>query len=240
MSAAMDTRDAELEVIRKVDVTLSYTDTEAAVILSHNLGRGRVMRSPWVVETKGSQAEFAARRDVAFLGGFGHPPNLDAVIFFIDEVMPQLRSALPHVRFMIYGAQIPDALRRKAAADVVFAGYVADVAEVYDSCRVFVAPLRSGAGIKGKVIGALAAGVPTVLSSVAAEGTGITHGREAFVAENAMEWVEAICVLYTDEARWTAMSDSAAELARIQYSFDSGRKRMRAILASVDVYTPEI
>ena len=140
----------------------------------------------------------------------------------------------------MYGAQLPEALHRKAAGDVVLAGYVADVAEVYDTCRVFVAPLRSGAGIKGKVIGALAAGVPTVLSSVGAEGTGIVHGREAFVAESVAEWVESICALYTDEARWTTMSDSATELARIQYSFDSARKRMRAILASIDVYTPDI
>jgi len=192
------------------------------------------------VETTGSQTEFAARHDIAFLGGFGHPPNLDAVIFFIDDVMPRLRSALPGVRFMVYGAGVPDALRRKAAGDVVLAGYVADVAEVYDSCRVFVAPLRSGAGIKGKVIGALAAGVPMVLSSVAAEGTGIAQGREAFVAESAAEWVEAICALYTDDARWTAMSESAAEFARGQYSFASGRKLMRAALAAVDIYTPEI
>jgi GT2 family glycosyltransferase len=240
MSTAIDTRDAELEVMRKVNVTLSYTDAEAAVILSHNLGSGRVMRCPWVVDAEGSQAGFAARHDIAFLGGFGHPPNLDAVIFFIDEVMPRLRSALPGVRFMVYGAGIPDALRRRAAGDVVLAGYVANVAEVYDTCRVFVAPLRSGAGIKGKVIGALAAGVPTVLSTVAAEGTGIAQGREAFVAESASEWVEAICLLYTDEARWAAMSESAAGFARSQYSFASGRKLMRAALAAVDVYTPEV
>jgi len=240
MSAAMDTRDAELEVMRKVDVTLSYTDAEAAVILSHNLGTGRVMRSPWVVETKGSRAGFAARRDIGFLGNFSHPPNLDAVIFFIDEVMPLLRSALPGVRFMIYGAEITDALRRNAACDVVMAGYVEDVTEVYDRCRVFVAPLRSGAGIKGKVIGALAAGVPTVLSPVAVEGTSIADGRDAFVAESVAEWVKAICTLYNEESRWTAMSESAQELARSQYSFESGRKRMRAALASVNVYTPEI
>jgi len=240
MNAALETREAELEVMRKVDVTLSYTEAEAAVILSHNLGRGRVMRSPWVVESKGRQAGFGPRRNIAFLGNFGHPPNLDAVMFFIDEVMPGLRSALPGVRFMVYGTEMPDALRRRAAVDVVLAGYVADVAEVYDACRVFVAPLRSGAGLKGKVIGALAAGVPVVLSAVAAEGTGMAHGREAFVAENAAEWVEGIGALYSDEARWTAMSDSAVALARSQYSFEAGRRQMRAALAAVDVYTPEV
>jgi len=240
MRAAMETREAELEVMRKVDVTLCYTEAEAAVILSHNLGSGRVMRSPWVVESKGRQAGFAARRDLAFLGNFGHPPNWDAVMFFIDEVMPALRSALPGVRFMVYGTEMPDALRNKAAADVILAGYVADVAEVYDTCRVFIAPLRSGAGIKGKVIGALAAGVPMVLSSVAAEGTGIAHGREAFVADGVAEWVEGIGALYADEARWMAMSDSAVALARSQYSFAAARKRMRAALAAVDVYTPEV
>jgi glycosyltransferase involved in cell wall biosynthesis len=232
MNAALETREAELEVMRKVDVTLSYTEAEAAVILSHNLGRGRVMRSPWVVESKGRQAGFGPRRDIAFLGNFGHPPNLDAVMFFIDEVMPGLRSALPGVRFMVYGTEMPDALRRKAAVDVVLAGYVADVAEVYDACRVFVAPLRSGAGLKGKVIGALAAGVPVVLSAVAAEGTGMAHGREAFVAENAAEWVEGIGALYSDEARWTAMSDSAVALARSQYTFEAGRRKRRAALAA--------
>ena len=240
MRAAMDTREAELEVMRKVDVTLCYTEAEAAVILSHNLGSGRVMRSPWVVESKGRQAGFGPRRDIAFLGNFGHPPNWDAVLFFIDEVMPALRSALPGVRFMVYGTEIPDALRRRAAADVVLAGYVADVAEVYDTCRVFVAPLRSGAGLKGKVIGALAAGVPVVLSAVAAEGTGMAHGREAFVAESVAEWVEGIGALYADEARWTVMSDSAVALARSQYSFEAGRRQMRAALAAVDVYTPEV
>ena len=240
MNAALDTRDAELALVRKVDVTLSYSDAEAAVILSHNLGSSRVMRCPWVVEAKGSMATFADRRDIAFLGGFGHPPNLDAVEFFITAVMPGLRKRLPGVRFRIYGAEVPELLRKRATTDIVLDGYVADVAEVYDTCRVFVAPLRSGAGIKGKVIGALAAGLPTVLSPVAAEGTGVAHEREAVVAETVQEWVEGICALYSDEKRWVAMSESETAFARNHYSFAAGRKRMASALASVDVYTTEI
>jgi len=239
MNAALDTRDAELALVRKVDVTLSYSDAEAAVILSHNLGSSRVMRCPWVVETKGSQAAFADRRDIAFLGGFGHPPNRDAVEFFITAVMPRLREILPGMRFRIYGAEMPDSLKKRATDDIVLDGYVADVAEVYDTCRVFVAPLRSGAGIKGKVIGALAAGLPTVLSPVAAEGTGVAHDREAIVAETVQEWVDGICALYSDEARWAAMSENATRFARSQYSFAAGRRRMASALASVDVYTSE-
>ena len=239
MSAALDTRDAELALVRKVDVTLSYSDAEAAVILSHNLGSSRVMRCPWVVETKGSRAAFADRSDIAFLGGFGHPPNLDAVEFFITSVMPRLREILPGVRFRIYGAEVPDSLKKRATDDIVLHGYVADVAEVYDTCRVFVAPLRSGAGIKGKVIGALAAGLPIVLSPVAAEGTGVAHDREAIVAETVQEWVAGICALYSDEARWAAMSENATRFARSQYSFAAGRRRMASALASVDVYTSE-
>ena len=185
-------------------------------------------------------ATFADRRDIAFLGGFGHPPNLDAVEFFITAVMPGLRKRLPGVRFRIYGAEVPELLRKRATTDIVLDGYVADVAEVYDTCRVFVAPLRSGAGIKGKVIGALAAGLPTVLSPVAAEGTGVAHEREAVVAETVQEWVEGICALYSDEKRWVAMSESATAFARNHYSFAAGRKRMASALASVDVYTTEI
>ena len=131
---------------------------------------------------------------------------------------------------------MPEELRKHADDDVRFLGYVDDVAEVYQSCRIFIAPLLSGAGIKGKVIGALAAGTPTIMTSVAAEGIGISRGVEAAIADTVPEWVAAVTALVGDENRWNEMSDRARKFTRTNYSFENGLKLMRAALATAGVY----
>jgi GT2 family glycosyltransferase len=233
---ALQTRDQELSVMRRVDVTLSYTDTEAAVILSHNLDSSKVARCPWVVEVETKIKPFATRAGIAFLGNYQHPPNEEALRYFISEVMPALRQKAPGVVLKIYGANMPAELNKWATDDIVVHGFVPDVAEVYQHCRIFIAPLQSGAGIKGKVIGALAAGTPTIMTSLAGEGVGVSRGVEAVIADSASEWVSAIAALYHDEKRWTEMSRHALQFARENFSFESGLKKMSAALAMAGVY----
>lgn len=233
---ALETREQELSVMRRVDLTLSYTDTEAAVILSHNLDAAKVARCPWVIQPEKTVEPFASRAGLAFLGNFQHPPNEEAVRYFISEVMPTLRRRAPGIVLKIYGSNMPRDMRKLAADDVLVEGYVPDVAEVYQHCRIFIAPLRSGAGIKGKVIGALAAGTPTIMSTLAAEGVSIRRGVEAMIADNVAEWVGAVASLHDDEARWTEMSRRAQQFARENFSFESGLKQMSAALAVAGVY----
>src|SRR5260221_14224791 len=99
--------------------------------------------------------------------------------FFVRDVMPLLRTALPDVGLRIYGSCPPPELYDLEADDIRIEGHVANLGEVFDTCRVFVAPLLAGAGIKGKVLDALSYGVPCVVSPIAAEGTGIRDGSEA-------------------------------------------------------------
>ncbi len=238
IEAAALTRDAELAVMRKVDLVLSYNEVEHAVIVSHNLDESLVAKCPWVVELPEQVPGFERRQDIAFLGGFGHPPNIEAVEFFVDEVMPLLRKKLPGARFLVYGSNVPESIEALECADVIIKGYVEDVAEVYDNCRVFIAPLKTGAGLKGKVAGALAHGAPTVLSPIAAEGLGIVDGREALVATTPEQWATSISELYNDRGRWAAMSDAARSFSARQFSFESGSKSMRAALEQIEFFTP--
>jgi GT2 family glycosyltransferase len=231
LQAAVATRDAELRVMREVDVTLSYNPVEHAVILSHNLNSTKVAACPWIVDVAGEVPGFSARSDIAFLGGFGHPPNAEAVRFFAREVMPLLRRRLPGARFLVYGSGMPPELAAEIAAeDVVAKGFVADLADVFATCRVFVAPLLSGAGVKGKVADALSFGVPSVLSPVAAEGIGLGEGSEALVARGPDEWAEAVAALYADPARWAEVSARALGFARRHFSLERGVELMRAAL----------
>jgi len=237
IAGAMQTRDAELDVMRKVDLTLSYNDTEHAVILSHNLDSTRLAKCPWVVEPVAKIRDFAKREGIAFLGGFAHPPNAEAVEFFVSDVMPELRKAMPGVKFHVYGAQIPPKIADLACEDVVIEGQVDKVATVYDNHRVFVAPLVSGAGIKGKVIGAMAHGIPSVLSQVAAEGTGMRSGHDCLIAESPRDWVKDIAALYRDEALWRKISSGGYELVKEEFSFERGRKLMARAFEAVGIYS---
>jgi glycosyltransferase involved in cell wall biosynthesis len=99
---------------------------------------------------------------------------------------------------------------------------VADPARVYDCHRIFIAPLRSGAGLKGKVVAAAAHGIPQVLSPLAAEATGLRAGSEVHIARSPAQWVEAIGELIDDDDAWQAMSQAAFVYARQHWSADQG------------------
>ncbi|NDY93399.1 glycosyltransferase [Ideonella livida] len=236
MNRATATRDAELAVMREVDLAITYSKVEEAVIVSHNLTSTRTGHCPWVVETATQVPPFAQREGIAFLGGFGHSPNVEAVEWFCRDVMPLLRARLPGVPFLIYGSKAPDSLKKLEDEDIVLKGFARTTEEVYDTARVFVAPLLTGAGLKGKVIGAFARGIPTVMTPTAAEGTGARHGLDAFVCTEPAEWVDALVKLYSDEAAWNAMSASARHLTQVEYSLEAGRKTLKEALHQVNVF----
>jgi hypothetical protein len=236
MQRAMTTRDAELAVMRKVNLVLSYSEVEQAVIQSHNLDSTRTHTCPWVVETAADVPSFAEREGIAFLGGFGHRPNVEAVEWFVREVMPLLRDRLPGVPFLIYGSKAPESLKALECDDVILKGFAKTTEEVYDTARVFVAPLLTGAGIKGKVIGGFARGIPTVMTPTAAEGTGARHGDQAMICTEPAQWVESLAALYESEKRWDAMSQACRDLTREQYSFAHGRETIASALRQVGLF----
>jgi O-antigen biosynthesis protein len=232
-------RDAELEVVRQADLTLSYSDTEQAIILSHELGDANVARAPWIVEPTHHVPDFEDRQDIAFLGSFGHRPNVEAVKFFAAEVLPALRRRMPDIRLNVFGSQIGREVSELEHDGLVIRGHAEDLREVFDRSRLFVAPLQSGAGIKGKVLAAMAAGIPTILSPVAAEGIGAKPRTDFLLAEDPDRWVEAIAEAYGDKTLWTSLSDSALDLVRTSYSFASALGTMRAALERLDFFAPE-
>ena len=233
------TRETELGLMREVDLTLTYSDVEAAIILSHHLGRAKVGRLPWVATPSPTVPSFAQRQHIAFLGSFGHGPNVEAMVGFVRDVMPSLRARLPEIELHIFGSQMTDEIAQLAGDRVVVRGHAATVADVHDNVRVFVAPLMSGAGIKGKVLGAMGHGCPTVLSPIAAEGIGGRVGTDYVLADSPTEWVDGIAALIEDETRWNAVSASARDLVATTYGFERGVKALRRALECIEIFIPE-
>jgi O-antigen biosynthesis protein len=236
IEGALRIRDAELAALNRAELVLSYSAIEQVVITSH-LPRGpKTAIMPWVVDSQAPATPFANRKDIAFIGGYRHPPNVAAVKFFADEVMPLLRKEMPGMRFLVYGSNVPPEIERLAGDGIVIKGFVADIDEVFSSCRLFVAPLLSGAGMKGKVLDCIAAGIPSVLSPIAAEGIDLRGGLDALIASRPEEWVTAIARLYGDEKAWTAMSASVQQLAKAKYSFAAGVAGLQEALAAIEFF----
>lgn len=238
-SGPLETRDKELEVIDKSDVAICYTEAERAVITSHVMKENNILRCPWVVQKTADVTPFNEREGIAFLGGYGHRPNVEAVEFFCKNVMPVLTEQMPDIVFRIYGSKVPDEFKVYESENVEVIGFVEDTADVYQKAKVFVSPLQSGAGLKGKVIDCMAFGLPSVMTPVSAEGTGLVHSQSTYIAESVSEWCEYIRLLYQDEQAWNKLSENSQQVAESLFSPREGLKGMRKILSRVEVYSDE-
>ena len=232
----LEMRDNELALMKKVDAILTYNETEHAVIASHNLRSDNIFKCPWVLSGTGHTTTYEKRQDLAFLGGFNHLNNIEAIDFFNETIMPLLLRKMENAILRVYGSNIPSALKSLESDHLVLEGYVDTLDLVFETCRVFVVPLLSGAGIKGKVLEAMSWGVPMVLSPVAAEATGLVHGHSALIAESPEEWVDGITRLYQDKALWMKLSKNSFELARTNYSFDGGMRALSKPLEYLGFY----
>ena len=238
-SGPLATRDGELAVIDQVDVAICYTEAERAVITSHVMKEENIMRCPWVVATSDDVKPFEDRKNIAFLGGYRHRPNVEAVEYFCKHVMPALNERMPEVVFQVYGSHLPSEFDRFASDNIEMHGFIENTDDIYNNVRVFVSPLLSGAGLKGKIIECMSTGLPAVISPITAEGTGLVHSQSTYIADNVDDWCNYIENLYTDKALWEKMSENSLSIASSLYSPVEGVKRMRKILEAVDVYSTD-
>lgn len=158
---------------------------------------------------------FGEREALLFVGNFRHRPNADAVVFFAREILPLVRQTVPDVELLVVGDNAPPDFAEHAPSGVRVLGYVPDVDPLFARCRVFVAPLRFGAGMKGKIGEALAYGTPVVTTTIGAEGMSLRDGHEALIADSPEDFAAAVVRTYRDAELWQRLSDEGyAHVAR--------------------------
>ena len=229
-------RRQELDAMHKVDLVLSYNEVEHSVIQSHTDVALNVMKCPWVVECPGTVPSRDHRAGMSFLGSFNHHPNLEGIVWFSKEVMPLFETGQKGVSLTIYGSGMRDEVKRLKTEIIDPVGFIEEAADAYDRHLVFVAPLLSGAGIKGKVLMALAHGTPCVLSPMAAEGIGLRDGFDCIIAERPADWHRAVLNLINDAGLWTSVSQNGRALAKSHFSFGRAREQMRQAFEAVDLF----
>lgn len=230
LKAAERSRSEELKVIESVDVSIVHS-THEHDLLTEAAPSARIYTFPWILDPEPEGPSFAARRDIAFLGGYRHPPNVDAVLFFAREIWPIVKQSEPEMRFIVAGADAPPELEALHGRNgIVVEGFVPDLSAFYSKVRLAIAPLRYGAGIKGKVAVSLANGVPTVLTSCAAEGMSLADGTCVVIRDTPEEFAREIVSLYRDEKRWRAMAQTAREFVAHTYGSRLALGRITDIL----------
>jgi GT2 family glycosyltransferase len=235
---ALKSKEMELEAIRKADVTLVKSLYEREY-LAEQVPQARVEVFPLILETSEKSNGFSQRRDICFIGGFRHPPNKDAVMYFVRDIWPRVHSKCHDVNFFVIGSEPPPEIISLESSTVHVMGYLTDqeLDDFLARVRLSVAPLRFGAGIKGKIGTSLAHGVPCVASSLAVEGMGLTGGQYIMTADDPAAFAKAVCRVYNDRSLWELMSLAGLEFVRREYSMSAARQRVRRILLLRDTQT---
>lgn len=191
------------------DLTITVTEEEKKIINSWGY-KCEVVPNIHISDTK-EIPNFYQRNDLLFIGGYNHPPNVDACLWLIEEIMPLVWAKYPNLLVTLLGSNPEEKISNLISSRVKVPGYISDVSNYFNSAKVFVAPLRYGAGMKGKIGQSLAYGLPTVTTSIGAEGMGLDHLETAIIANDTNSFVEGIFLLLEDEELWSKLSGSSVQ-----------------------------
>jgi hypothetical protein len=208
LAGALRTREREQAAYRAADVLVAISDADAASMheLAPEVPLGIVpIIQPFApVDTTPDD-----REGVVFVANFNHAPNVDAAVHFHTHAWPLLKRALPGVHLTFAGHAPPPAVESLAASDVTVTGWVPEIEPYLARAKVSIVPLRWGAGMKGKIGQAAAAGLPVVTTSVGAEGMGLCDGEHVLIADEPEAFSEAIARVYRDEDLWRRLARNA-------------------------------
>lgn len=163
----------------------------------------------------------STKEQLFYVGTLSWEANIDGLLWFFAEVWPQLKQKRPLLEFLIAGSK-PDPRLIAAASKlegIHFLGYVDDLEPYFKSSRLFIAPLRFGAGIKVKVLNTMCRGLPIVTTSVGAEGLAVKHLEHMAIADNADETFSAIDHLLDDANTWQVIQNESRNLVKAKYTW---------------------
>ncbi len=172
--------------------------------------------------------DFDKRHDIVTVGGFGHPPNIDAVLWFAKEIFPAVLEKHPEIKWHIVGSKPTPEVKALASEHIIVDGFLSDddLHQMYMTCKMAVVPLRFGAGIKGKVVEAAYYQIPLVTTAIGSEGLDDTVGNMV-VEDEPSAIADAICKLYGDNEKLKEMSDSGIRFIQRYFTIEEAERVLR-------------
>ena len=221
----------ELDIMRQANLVMTVSEVEREVILREK-SHDNVVVWGHPHELHNPDTPFSERKDLLFVGGFtgGHPPNTDAVCYFVTTLLPKISQKLPGCRVIVVGSEPPESVKTLASEQVIITGFVENLEEYYEKCRVFIAPTRFTAGISLKLVEAMSYGIPTVVSTIAASGLNLRDGQEALIAANDEDFINKVVYLYGNETLWCEIQQTAQNYVWEHCSPEAMKNKLAATL----------
>lgn len=222
----------ELDACRRSDLVLTVSEADKAAIRAVDPTLQNIESVPIGVDVDHYRPVKRAERsrNILHTGTMYWPPNVDAMLYFAREVLPLVKQRIPECTLTIAGQRPVEAIRALAHdPSISVTGYVEDDRAIASDCGVFVVPLRSGSGVRVKILNALAMGLPVVATSVGAEGLEVVHGEHLLIADSAQDLADAIVEVLTDPDLAARLGAQGRELVCEKYSWERVGKQLLAI-----------
>lgn len=228
MRRALATRAHEAAAIRAADVTIAITEADAAVFRALVPEARVAVVSLW--REPAAAAEFPGTPTLLFVGHYGASFNCDAAVLLAREILPRIRKHRSETRLVLAGSDPPDEIAVLAGLQIAVPGWQPDLAPQFAAAGIFVAPLRFGSGLKGKMLQAMAHGLPIVASAVAAEGMPLRDGVDYLAADTVEATAAAAVRLLEDEALARRLGESARQVLAAHYGRAAVARQFAAAL----------
>lgn len=208
-----DVAKREIASIYRCDLSLIISEAEMN-ILKHQFKVNEqllyylpFLTEPISIEERKHLPKFKDREHFIVIGNFLHAPNYDAVLYLKEEIWPLIRKKLPKVELHIYGSYASEKVNQlqNVKDGFLIKGFAEDVNEVMQNAKVCLAPLRFGAGLKGKLISAMANGTPCVMTSLAAEGMFGIFEPNGFIEDDMKQFAAKSIELYKNKIFWNGL-----------------------------------
>ena len=213
----------EMAAIHRCDLTLMISEMETKLLIEKfQVPETHVFHLPFMLPapTKiNALTPFEERQHFISIGNFRHAPNWDAVLQLKTDIWPKIRKRLPKAELHIYGAYPPPKATQlhNAKEGFLVKGWAEDAQEVMQNARICLAPLRFGAGIKGKLVEAMQMGTPSITTQIGAEAM---HGLlpwNGVITDNIETFIDAAVSLYEDKTNWLLMQKNGHEILQSRY-----------------------
>jgi O-antigen biosynthesis protein len=189
----------ESAACHQADAVITHSSFEASILRQRGVEETKIHVVPFVVAGQPTAVPLAARNGLAFIGSFDHRPNADAARWLADAIMPKVAESHPSMPCLLVGSAMTDHIGRLASETIVPMGAVGDLSDIFNRVRLTIAPLAYGAGIKGKVLASLAAGVPCVCTPIATEGMDFPPALGDLIASEPDALAALVVRLHEDE-----------------------------------------
>jgi len=231
---AKEIKEQELYIMQRMDIS-TVISTYEYDLLKKLIPKNKLRLLPYTREVNKKISSFEARKNIVFVGSFQHPPNIDAVKFFVLEVMPYIRKLMPSLKFYIVGSHMVDEIKALEAPDIVIQGFVQDLSQFLSEFKLSVVPLRVGAGIKGKIGTSLSLGLPVISTPIGAEGMELKNKENVIIEEKPKAFAEKLVTTYKDKKLWDKLSKNGLDYAEKNWGANKGYENLASILKDLDL-----